>query len=274
MKGQRIMTSLELISFTPQKRVHDSPLLFIHGAWHGAWCWEKFFLPYFSEKGFAVHALSLRGHGKSNGRLFGSRIKHYVADVAEIAQTLPQPPVVIGHSMGGLIVQKYLETYHAPAGILIASAPPKGVLRTSVAYLRRHPIQFFKTNLLLKLEPIIGTPELALEMLFSTDMPNEQFAAFYENLQDESYLAYLDMMLFNLPKPERVKAPMLVLGGENDVVFTKKEVAETAVAYNTTPHYFSTAHDMMLEEKWQDVADKIINWLQLNNEQPDSTHSV
>ncbi|MCP5097483.1 MAG: alpha/beta hydrolase [Chloroflexi bacterium] len=258
------MTSLELISRLPDKKQYETPILFIHGAWHSVWCWDKYFLPYFAKNGFEVHALSLRGHGQSNGRLFGTSVKHYVTDVAEIANQLPQRPIVIGHSLGGFITQKYLETYHAPAGILMASAPPKGVFRTSISYLRRHPLAFLKTNVTLNLGPIIGTPALAREMLFSPDMPESNFSEYFAQLQDESYLAYLDMMFLNLPKPARVKTPILVLGAEHDRVFTMKEVEETAVAYQTTPHFFPMAHDMMLEKGWQQVADKIINWLQSN----------
>ena len=256
------MPSLECISRHPEKQLYETPILFVHGAWHGAWCWDKHFLPYFAQNGFQVHALSLRGHGKSNGSLFGTRINDYVADVAEIANQITPRPIIVGHSMGGFTTQKYLETYHAPAGVLLASAPPKGVLRTSIAYLSRHPLAFLKTNLTLNLGPIIGTPVLAREMLFSSDMPESTFQEYLKLLQDESYLAYLDMIFLNLPKPDRIKTPMLVLGGERDIVFTMKEVEETAVAYQTTPHFFPMAHDMMLEEGWQQVADKIINWLQ------------
>lgn len=58
---------LEVITEHSQLLSHSTPLLFIHGAWHGAWCWEKF-LSYFAEHGYESHALSLRGHGNSEGR--------------------------------------------------------------------------------------------------------------------------------------------------------------------------------------------------------------
>jgi pimeloyl-ACP methyl ester carboxylesterase len=97
---------LEVISHQPENKTHDTPLLFVHGAWHGAWCWENF-LPYFAQQGYEAHALSLRGHGGSQGhdKLRWTSIHDYVADVAQIAQTLSSPPVVIGPSMGGYVVQ-------------------------------------------------------------------------------------------------------------------------------------------------------------------------
>lgn len=254
---------LEVISVAPKVEEHSTPLLFVHGAWHGTWCWAEFFLPYFAEKGWQVHALSLRGHGASSGheKIRWHSVKDYVADVAEVANKLPQPPVVIGHSMGGLVVQKYLETYHAPAGVLLASCPPKGVLRTTLNIVRNHPLSFLKTNLTLSLYPIIGTQALTHEAFFSEDMPDEKVATYFEKMENESYRAFLDMLLFNLPKPKRVKAPLLVLGGRQDQIFTVKEVEATAVAYNTQAHLFDMAHDMMLEDGWQAVAEQIDGWL-------------
>ncbi len=257
------MASLELISRLSKKADYPVPLLFIHGAWHGAWCWDEFFLPYFAERGFDAHALSLRGHGKSSGkeRLQWVRIKEYVEDVVQIAQQLPQPPIVIGHSMGGFVAQKYLEQYFAPGGILMASAPPKGVLRTTLAFGKRHPLVLLKTNVKMRLGPIVETPALAREMLFSEEMDDTTLSAYFNQLQDESYLAYIDMMGLNLPRPKRVKSPMLVLGGTKDQIFTSEEIEETAVSYNTSPHLFPMAHGMMLEEGWQSVADTIAEWL-------------
>ncbi len=99
---------------TPERPV---PLIFVHGAWHGAWCWDEHFPAYISAGlGYECLAPSLRGHGGSPGgaRLNRARIADYVDDVAQVASTLDTPPVVIGHSMGGLVVQKYLAEHDAP----------------------------------------------------------------------------------------------------------------------------------------------------------------
>src|SRR5437762_4644186 len=74
---------LELITRKAQGDSYATPLLFVHGAWHGAWCWDEHFLPYFAEQGFDAHALSFRIHGKSEsvGQLRWKRAADYVADV-------------------------------------------------------------------------------------------------------------------------------------------------------------------------------------------------
>ena len=99
---------LELISRQPSGKTHRTPLLFVHGAWHAAWCWDEHFLPYFAAHGYEAHAVSLRGHGSSPGpkRLSWVSTADYVADVAATVQQFAVPPVIIGHSMGGFVVQK------------------------------------------------------------------------------------------------------------------------------------------------------------------------
>jgi pimeloyl-ACP methyl ester carboxylesterase len=255
---------LEIISKYPIDSLHSTPLLFVHGAWHAAWCWDVHFLDYFAQHGFAAHAVSLRGHGNSEGRdnLRWTRIADYVEDVAETARQLPSPPVVIGHSMGGLVVQKYLEDGLAPAAVLLASVPPAGVLATTLRIARRHPAIFAKVNLTFSLFPLVATAPLAREAFFSEDMADEQVQAYAKRLQDESYLGFLDMIVLNLPKPGRVKTPVLVLGAARDIIFSPGEVEATARAYKTQPEIFADmAHDMMLEPGWQAVAERILIWI-------------
>lgn len=58
---------LEIISRKPASSARPTPLLFVHGAWHAAWCWAEYFLDYFAAHGYESSALSLRGHGGSEG---------------------------------------------------------------------------------------------------------------------------------------------------------------------------------------------------------------
>ncbi len=257
---------LELLSHKPDApgvQPHVTPLLFVHGAWHGGWCWNEHFLPYFKQQGYSSYALDLRGHGKSEGakRLRFTRISDFVADVEQAIRQLERPPVLIGHSMGGLVVQKYLEKHRAPAAVLLASVPPSGVLRTTLNIAVHHPMEFARANATMKLYPIVETKRLTREAFFSPDMPEEQVQKYFAHIQNESYRAFLDMIVFSLPRTKRVQTPMLVLGGEKDTIFNHKEVEATARAYHTQATFFPTAHDMMLEDGWQGVADCILEWL-------------
>ncbi|MCP4673447.1 MAG: alpha/beta hydrolase [Desulfobacula sp.] len=255
---------LEMISKYPSVKKKSVPILFVHGAWHAAWCWDVHFLEYFAKHGFEAHAVSLRGHGKSEGRekLGWTRISDYVEDVEKTVQQFSIPPVIIGHSMGGLVVQKYLEHSSAPCAVLLATVPTAGVLATTIRIALKHPIAFAKVHFSLSLFPLVATSGLAREAFFSEGFADEELLTYSKLLQDESYLGFLDMLVFNLPKPKKVKTPMLVLGAERDTMFHPREIEKTAMAYNTKAEIFTDmAHDMMLELKWQDVAERIIAWI-------------
>ncbi|RLC62921.1 MAG: alpha/beta hydrolase [Chloroflexi bacterium] len=256
---------LELIKKEPVSAARPTPLLFVHGMWHAAWCWAEHFLPYFAQHGYLCYALSLRGHGASEGRerLRCTSLADYVADVAHIVSQMERPPVLVGHSMGGMIVQKYLESRRVPAAVLLASVPPRGVLLATLRVLFRHPLAFLKANLTFSLFPIISTPGLTREAFFSADIPEEKLTAYFSRMQDESYRAYLDVLALNLPRPKRVTTPMLVLGAADDALISPDEVEATARAYGTRAEVFpDMAHDMMLESGWQAVADRMLNWLE------------
>ncbi len=253
---------LHVVRREPSGTAHPTPLLFVHGAWHGAWCWEEHFLDHFAEQGFRVSALDLRRHGSSpaRGRFRTRRLRHYVADVAEVAATFDTPPIVIGHSMGGMVVQKYLEKHPAPAGVLVASGPPRGVIGITLKVLRRRPLTFLRMNATWSLYPLVADPGDARALFFSDRLDDVTVLGYTARLQDEAYLAFLDMLLLDLPRPKRVSAPVLVLGGELDAIFPPREVHATAAAYGTTAVMFDGAHDLMLEPCWPEVAEAIEDW--------------
>lgn len=256
--------NLEIISKYPNVGKHGKHLLFIHGAWHGAWCWDKYFLSYFAQKGYCAHALSLRGHGNSDGkkRFFGTRINDYVADVTQVASSLPEKPVVIGHSMGGFVVQKYLEKENAPAGILLSSPPPQGMFSALCRVAKRHPFLFLKSNLTMNTKILVNKTQHVRDALFCAHTDEKMIEECTASLGEEAFMAFLDMVIFNLPKPSRVKTPLLVLAAEHDSMFKAKEINATVSAFKAdTCTFKNMGHDMMLEKGWQDVADKMILWL-------------
>ncbi|MBC2715019.1 MAG: alpha/beta hydrolase [Desulfobacteraceae bacterium] len=257
--------NLEVIIKKTVKKSDLNPLLFIHGAWHGAWCWHNF-LDYFPEKGFDCYAPSLCGHGKSdnNKSLKTTRLDDYVENVRSVVDSIfsetGKKPVIIGHSMGGLIAQKYLETDHEiPKAFLLAPVPRHGVWQTTLRMTGRLPLAFIKVNLTWSLWPLVSTKERTQKAFFSENIPDNKLNEYFLQMQDESYLGFWDMLIFRLPSPKKVKTPVLVLGAENDTIFSVKEIKSTAKAYGTEAVIFDNmAHDMMLEENWKDVANYII----------------
>ena len=255
---------LEMISKYPLKSLHPTPLLFIHGTLHTAACWDAHFLDYFAGHGYAAHALNLRGHGNSEGRekLRWARIADFVEDVANTVRRLPSPPILIGHSMGGFIIQHYLEDHDAPAAVLLSSASPTGLLPTAIRTARRQPWMFAKINLTLSLRPMLASPQLLGEAFFSKDLPEELLVKYWKQTQDDSFMAFLDMVALDLPKPKKVTTPVLVLGAARDNMIGPREIEATARAYNTQAEIIpDVAHNSMLEQGWQSVAERILVWL-------------
>ncbi len=256
---------LEVITKGAAAEEHPTPLVFVHGAWHGAWCWDEHFLDFFADHGYACVAPSLRGHGASPGieRLRRTRIRDYVDDLVEVVESLPVPPILIGHSMGGFVVQKFLERRRCAGAVLLAAIPPTGALGATWRTARHHPVPFLKANVELRLGPMVATPDLARHLFFSQAAPDSDVIRFQRRLQDESYLAYLDMVVLDLVRTKRVASvPTLVLGAEHDAIVSEREIRRTGAVYGTEAEIFAgMGHDMMLEPRWQDVAGRIVTWL-------------
>lgn len=136
------------------------------------------------------------------------------------------------------------------------------MLQATLRVARRHPLAFIKANLTLSMAPMFATPQLARDALFSAGMPEDRVREYSSRLQDESYRAYLDMLALNLPRPARVRTPLLVMGAADDRLISPAEVGATAGAYRTEAVIVpDMAHDMMLEAGWEAVADRILEWL-------------
>jgi hypothetical protein len=255
---------LEVISKLPSRPRGAPPILFVHGAWHGAWCWDEFFLDYFADHGYAAHALSFRAHGGSDGRsqLHRCRIRHYVDDLATVAAALPESPILVGHSMGGFVVQKFLETRLSPAAFLLASIPPNGARSTYARLMRNRPLDVLRANATLSLLPFISDPDRAQRLLFSAAVSRDDVVRRHRLLQDESILSVLDCLALERVAVNRVRSPIHVIGAAADAIVTDYEIKATARAYGAQAMVFDhVAHDMMLDPNWRTVADSMIHKL-------------
>ena len=254
---------LELIDKGSCTDAHPVPLLFVHGGWHGAWCWDDHFLDFFADRGYRAVALSLRGHGTSPTAkpLQKVSIADYIDDVHSVADDLGGGPVLIGHSLGGYVIQRYLEDRVAPAAVLVGSLPPQGVLGAALRVWRRRPwltVHSFNDPTLVK---FLRTQALAREYLFCSDTPEAIVESCWERAGAESIRAAMTDPMFRRVETRRVTTPVLVLGAVHDGFVSVRAVRATARAYRTEPEFFSMGHNMMLEPGWADVAERIHAWL-------------
>jgi pimeloyl-ACP methyl ester carboxylesterase len=261
--SQSRFKDLEVLARTPTGPSQPVPLLFVHGAFAGAWCWEEHFLPFFAEAGYASYAVSLSGHGGSRGRerLDHLAIADYVADLAEVVERLPVPPILIGHSMGGFVVQKYLEKHEAAGAVLMCSGPPQGLMSAAFG------VMFSRPGLFSDLNTLMSGGQVALdslrEALFAQPVDMDDLTRFYRASQPESHRAIWDMSLFDLPHPSRIgKLPMLVFGAEHDHLMPPSMAEMTARTYGVEAEIFpGMGHGLMLERDWRKVAQRILDWL-------------
>ena len=163
------MMRLEVIRRTPKGHARPTPLLFVHGAYGGAWLWDEHFLPYFAERGWVAHALSLRGHAGSDGAeaVQFARLRDYVADVEQVAASLPAPPVLIGHSLGGMVVQHCLHRRPVPAAVLMASSPPHGMIGSLFGMALTNPQLMYELGFAQHLGPQLTDGRAIERALFS-----------------------------------------------------------------------------------------------------------
>jgi len=263
--GPENAEQLEIIEARPPKSRKGGarPILFVHGAFAGAWCWAEHFLPYFARQGFRACALSLSGHGGSPGRerLDSLSIDDYVRDLGQAVSAIGGDPVLVGHSMGGFVVQKYLERASAPGAVLMASVPPQGLLSSSLALAFSNPRLFADVNSMMHHGRV--SLDALQHVLFANPVEVEKLRACYRRMQPESQRAMWDMSFFNLPHLRRERCPpLLVLAAESDILVPASQAELVASYYGTEAEVFSNmGHLMMLEADWQKVADRIIEWL-------------
>lgn len=262
--GRGVAPRLEILDVGVTTRAHPAPLLFVHGAWHGAWCWAEHFLNFFAGKGYRAVAVNLRGHGKSSlhQRLRSCSAADYVDDIHAVVDDLPTVPVLIGHSMGGYLVQKYLESSPAAAGVLLASVTGRAALALSLRQTRRHPWLMAGYAFTGRSLPLVDSPERAREAFFSPTTAEADVVRYAARLQEECQRAILDVLMLNIARPTRITTPLLVLGAEHDGCISIQAVRALARAVGTDAEIFSgMGHNMMLEPGWDAVAERIHVWL-------------
>lgn len=255
---------LEVLDTGAATATHDTPLLFVHGTSHGAWCWDEHFLGYFADHGYRAVAVNLRGHGASPLRTSMRRVSlaDYVDDLRTSIQKIGAAPVLIGHSLGGFVIARYLERYDAPGAVLLASAPPYGSWGTLSRALRRHPRVMLKTVLRGRLAPDFSEPTLARSWFFSPDLPPDRVARHAARFQEESDRAMINCLFHRRPRTPK-PVPMLVLAAQHDFVFSPRETAATARVYRAEWQLIpNIAHDVMLDTAWRTAADAVRVWLE------------
>ena len=234
-------------------------VLFIHGAWHGAWCWEGL-ADATAGAGWRVHLLELPGHGSQAWPLPAmTTTAHYAAYASRAAASLKNP-VIIGHSMGGWIVQKLLEVVDLPA-VLLAPLPGSGLpLPRLVKMGLQYPAALFK--------PMVGmavatsTPKMARQ-LFWPGMPDERLPEYLQALVPEPAMVILSMGLgLCRANPPLGRSPRLLVAAEHDYFMPPAAMSKLASKLGADYiHLPNKPHNFWLDDKNNETANIILNFL-------------
>ncbi|UCH74019.1 MAG: alpha/beta hydrolase [Rhodospirillales bacterium] len=258
--------NLEVLHREPEGDVTAGrpPLLFVHGGFVGAWCWAEKFLDWFAARGWECCAPSLRGHGASDGEaeLHAYGIDDYVTDVVRVAEALHGPPILVGHSMGGFVVQRYMERHPAMAAVLMAPVPAMGLCGAGFALAATNPGLFVDLALAHELGRLAPTPAVLFEVVFGHEV-DSSFEGYGQRFTDESHRAWMEMCEPSFIDTSRIPdLPLMVIGGSEDHIIPPAFIRSAARVLGTTAEILpGLGHALMLESGWDEVAERIDGWL-------------
>ena len=101
--------------------------------------------------------------------------------------------------------------------------------------------------------------------MFREDVPPQKMNEVISLLQDESFLAFLEMGFLKLPKIKQLPVPVLIIGAENDYLISVADTRRMARRYGLSSHIIEGAsHCLMLETGWEEVAEDIRKFADLH----------
>lgn len=250
---------------------NSKTIVLIHGNFVNDNSWTEW-KRYYEQKGYRVYTPSNPGHKgnpaelrqKVHPQLTKTGFIDVVDNIAQLIDTLPEKPLIIGHSMAGMVVMKLIEMGKAAAGVSIDGAPPKNVFP---------PFQTLKTVL-----PSFGFFSFKKFFMGSRKWYNYAFFnttpdAERENLFDkfavpESYKVSRQLILnsFSNIDFKQPHAPLLFVGGGNDHIFPSALTQKIARKYKDPNSrvdvkiYEDRSHFTCGEAGWEEVAGNILDW--------------
>jgi pimeloyl-ACP methyl ester carboxylesterase len=248
-------------------------IVLIHGLFVNNTSWKEW-KAYFESKGYTVHTPANPGHDGDpktlrdhiHPQLTKTGFKDVVKNIVKLIDTLPEKPIVIGHSLAGLVVQKLIEMDKAVAGVSIDGAPPKNVLAPFSTIKIVFPVvNFLKGN-----SPFLGSKNWYHRAFFNNYSKEESDKLFDVIAVPESRKIARDTLFTSFAKVDFKKPhnPLLFIGGEKDNIFSSRFTKRIAATYkdkNSIVDYKEFAgrsHYLAGEKGWEEIADYVLAWIQ------------
>ena len=245
-----------------------APILMTHGAFCGGWVWDAFAEP-FRAAGHAVIAPDLPGHGPRDAAdaVLGLSMSDYAGALAAAAAALPAPPVLVGHSLGGLVTLMAAARTPVAGVILLAPSPLWGVSGSTME-------EAISAVSLYALGPYwaqVVQPDYASFRRFAVDrLPRAARHALHARMRPESGRAlfealnwWLDPFMTTAVDPARIGAPMLAIAGGADVIHPPATVRESARRLGASFEVMEgMSHWLPGEPGWEAVAARCLGWIE------------
>lgn len=240
-------------------------IVMTHGAFCAGWAFEVFRAP-FEARGWTVLTPDLPGHGDAGRGVAGLSMSDYSRALVRLCESLPERPVLLGHSMGGLVSQMAARRATPAALVLLAPSPPWGVTGSSI----EEAITAFGVHMVDPFWSSAVTPDRHLMRHHSLDRtPKALRDTILARLRPESGRAvrevlnwWLDPFMTTSVGAGALPVPSLVIAGDRDVVHPAATVRQTAEriggAFRVMP---GMSHWLIGEEGWEDVATVALDWL-------------
>jgi alpha-beta hydrolase superfamily lysophospholipase len=233
-------------------------ILALHGAFGHPEQLAALLLP-LAERGFTSYALPLTGHAEgTRDAVRGLGVLDYVRDVREMMTYLPSAPILLGHSMGGLICEKVAESEDVRGLILAAAAPAAALMAT----LKALPTWLGMMPTMLRGLPLVP-PRQAIARLAFTASDTATRQAVVETMVPESGRAMRDMVLGAI-KVDRsnVSCPVLAFFGDHDYLVPPRQMRREARLLNAKVIEYAGAGHFLVEDSMVDrIADDIALWI-------------
>jgi pimeloyl-ACP methyl ester carboxylesterase len=248
-------------------------IFMIHGMMVGPWCWDNY-KRYFEEQCYCCITPTLRFHDMDpndapDSRLGSVSLLDYVADLEEELGKLHSPPILMGHSMGGLLVQILACRGLGKAAVLLTPAPPRGILVSNYSVTKsflavmmhwgfwKKPFRFTFGNTVYSVMHLV---------------PEDEQKAFYDKMVYESGRAFFEIGLWFLDPNEasrvdhgNARCPVLVISGKEDRITPASVVRKVAEKYRgvaTYREFENHAHSVLTEPGWQGIAEYVYDWME------------
>jgi alpha-beta hydrolase superfamily lysophospholipase len=257
-------TGIEIIKHEARSDKKPMAVLFVHGLYHGAWAFKDTLLPFFAGHGYDAFAMSLRGHGNSAGReqVKKARMGDYYEDLCQAIKSVGRPVVLIGHSLGGMLVQKYLENHSAPGVVFVCTPSAKDMKATTVLVLKAFPWPMLKFIFTSNPDHLYHCRDFSGQVLFGGDtspLAERTLQRLME--QPESNKIMKELLAFKARPPSQ-RIPTLIIGGQADVSILPGSYEECARTYcGEVKIYPARSHELLFVPGWQTIATDIVNWM-------------